>query len=83
MDATSADRGQIRGALRASAAGSMEVKWARCLLRPSPTSLSPETTAMLDQHRAQGGKVRTGVLLWALGVPIPIIIILWALKGCF
>jgi len=30
----------------------------------------------------QAGKVRTGVLLWALGVPLPIILIIWAIKGC-
>jgi len=37
---------------------------------------------MITRLRNQAGKVRTGVLLWALGVPIPILLILWALKGC-
>lgn len=30
----------------------------------------------------QLGKIRTGVLLWALGVPIPILLVLWLFKGC-
>jgi hypothetical protein len=37
---------------------------------------------MIPRLRQQAGKVRSGVLLWALGVPIPIILIIWALKGC-
>ena len=32
--------------------------------------------------RARMGKIRTGVLLWALGVPIPILLLLWLFKGC-
>jgi hypothetical protein len=31
----------------------------------------------------ESGKVRTGVLLWALGVPIPIVIVVLLLtRGC-
>jgi hypothetical protein len=30
----------------------------------------------------QAGKVRTGILLWALGVPLPLILIIWMVKGC-
>ena len=37
---------------------------------------------MFTRIRHQAGKVRTGILLWALGVPLPIILIIWALKGC-
>lgn len=37
---------------------------------------------MTTRLREQAGKVRSGVLLWALGVPIPIILIIWAIKGC-
>lgn len=36
-------------------------------------------------HHARGhraGKVRVGVLLWALGVPIPIILILLLIRSC-
>jgi hypothetical protein len=28
------------------------------------------------------GKARTAILLWLLGVPLPIILIIWLLKGC-
>jgi hypothetical protein len=30
----------------------------------------------------QSGKARTGILLWLLGVPLPIILLIWAIKGC-
>ena len=30
----------------------------------------------------QAGKARTAVLLWLLGVPLPIILIIWMVKGC-
>lgn len=30
----------------------------------------------------QAGRARTGILLWLLGVPLPIILIIWAIKGC-
>ncbi len=32
---------------------------------------------------AEQGKVRTGVLLWALGVPIPLLLIFFLFRGCF
>ena len=41
----------------------------RSNLQPNP---QPET-----------GKVRTGILLWALGVPIPFILLFLLLRGCF
>lgn len=28
------------------------------------------------------GKVRHGLLLWLIGVPIPIILLIWLFKGC-
>jgi hypothetical protein len=28
------------------------------------------------------GKVKTGILLWALGVPIPLILLFVLLRGC-
>ena len=34
---------------------------------------------MFSRIRDQAGKVRTGILLWLLGVPLPIILIIWAL----
>lgn len=29
------------------------------------------------------GKVKTGILLWALGVPIPFVLLFFLLRGCF
>ncbi len=31
---------------------------------------------------ARAGKLRTGVLLWALGVPIPLLILFFLFRGC-
>ena len=31
---------------------------------------------------ARSGKVRPAILLWALGVPLPIILIVALLRGC-
>lgn len=28
------------------------------------------------------GKMRPGILLWALGVPIPIILVIFLIRGC-
>lgn len=30
----------------------------------------------------QSGKVRSGVLMWALGVPIPLILLFLLIRGC-
>ena len=35
------------------------------------------------QKRIQEGRVWPGFLMWLLGVPIPVIIILWLLTGGF
>jgi hypothetical protein len=35
----------------------------------------------IGQLRTQGGKVGW-ILLWALGVPIPILLVLFLLRGC-
>jgi hypothetical protein len=32
--------------------------------------------------RGEKGKVRTGVLLWALGVPLPLILLFVLFRGC-
>jgi len=45
--------------------------------RHTPTGLR---THMSMSSKA--GKVRTGVLLWALGVPIPLILLFWLMRGC-
>lgn len=31
---------------------------------------------------ARAGKVRTAILLWALGVPIPLVLLFVAIRGC-
>jgi hypothetical protein len=31
---------------------------------------------------AEAGKVRMGILLWALGVPIPLILLFMLFRGC-
>lgn len=31
---------------------------------------------------SKAGKVRPGILLWALGVPIPLILLFWLMRGC-
>lgn len=31
----------------------------------------------------ESGKMRTGILLWLLGVPIPIILLIWLVSSCF
>jgi hypothetical protein len=36
----------------------------------------------MARTRHESGKVRSGILLWALGVPIPIIIIIMLMRGC-
>lgn len=30
----------------------------------------------------RSGKARTGILLWLLGIPLPLILIFYLLKGC-
>jgi hypothetical protein len=37
---------------------------------------------MFNRLRVQSGKVRTGCLLWLLGVPLPVILLIWAIRGC-
>ncbi len=32
--------------------------------------------------RHESGEVKWGVLLWALGVPLPIVLIVFLLRGC-
>jgi hypothetical protein len=31
---------------------------------------------------ARAGKARTALLFWLLGVPLPIILVIWLAKGC-
>jgi len=38
---------------------------------------------MTPGQNSQSGKVKPAVLLWALGVPLPLILIIWLLaRGC-
>jgi hypothetical protein len=36
----------------------------------------------MDKVNARGGRVKPILLLWALGVPIPVILIILAIRGC-
>ena len=36
-----------------------------------------------DQNDPESGKVKAGILMWALGVPIPFILLFLLLRGCF
>ncbi len=33
--------------------------------------------------RQRAGKVKTGILLWALGIPIPLILLFFLFRSCF
>lgn len=60
------------------------------------TERVPELTARLDQrlarpvqkpgmkspHKLEYGKARYAILLWLLGIPLPIILLIWLIKGC-
>jgi len=38
---------------------------------------------MKPEKSSESGKVKPAVLMWALGVPIPLVIIIWLLaRGC-
>ena len=37
---------------------------------------------MHDASSARSGKLRSGILLWLLGVPIPVILLIFLLRGC-
>lgn len=38
---------------------------------------------MTNEDPSKAGKMRPGILLWALGVPIPVLLLIYLLKGCF
>ena len=41
------------------------------------------TPSLLSHRRARSaGKMRPMVLLWALGVPLPIVLIIFMVRGC-
>lgn len=35
-----------------------------------------------NRSRPRAGKVKTGILLWALGVPIPFVLLFLLIRGC-
>jgi hypothetical protein len=41
-----------------------------------------ESAAGPDAPASRVGRVRPMILLWALGVPIPLILIILAIRGC-
>jgi hypothetical protein len=50
---------------------------------PHPTGPSaPASRPGATPSGARSGKVRPAILLWALGVPIPIVLILLLIRGC-
>lgn len=51
---------------------------------PTQTSLAGQVVPALlrTQRTRSAGKVRPMVLLWALGVPIPILLIIFLVRGC-
>lgn len=34
------------------------------------------------RNHYQSGKMKTGLLLWLIGVPLPVILLIWLVKGC-
>ena len=44
----------------------------------------PELVSQIEKFTAssRAGKVRTGILLWALGVPIPLVLLFLLVRGC-
>jgi len=42
----------------------------------------PITKEKLNFQASRPGKARTGILLWLLGVPIPLIILFFLIKSC-
>jgi hypothetical protein len=52
---------------------------ARALLFTGRTTIFRE--AVMKELRKQGGKLGW-ILLWAIGVPVPILLVLFLLRGC-
>jgi hypothetical protein len=56
--------------------------------RPTPAPTSSKGTHVNntlktppESHRS--GKIRPMILLWALGIPLPIVLIIALMRGCF
>jgi hypothetical protein len=41
------------------------------------------TARTMSKHvQAESGKARTAILLWLLGIPLPVILLIFLLRGC-
>ncbi|MFO0745430.1 MAG: hypothetical protein U1F43_07125 [Myxococcota bacterium] len=69
-----------------SAAGAKSKKTSAAGAKAKKTSAagakSKSTGAKRKRSSSQSGKVKPMVLLWALGVPIPIVLIIMLVRGC-
>lgn len=45
----------------------------------TPDPSQPRTP---DPRANEAGKIKPMVLLWALGIPLPIVLIIWGVKSC-
>jgi hypothetical protein len=55
------------------------------ITRPSSSQANasePRTALRSVQLWSRPGKIRPAILLWALGVPIPLILLVFLLRGC-
>lgn len=48
----------------------------------SPRPGHPSESRFRSRLHERSGKVRVGILMWALGVPIPLILLFVLLRGC-
>lgn len=48
----------------------------------TPDAGSTEITPFAHSQWVRSGKVSMGILMWALGVPIPLILIFMLVRGC-
>jgi hypothetical protein len=61
--------------------GSTTIQKGNAMASHSPRSVSPLVTGVRRQL-ARAAQVNWTVLLWAIGVPIPIVLIVGLLRGC-
>ena len=50
--------------------------------RHKSISLPARVHPRMRNLRARAGKARYALLLWLLGIPLPIILLIWLVKGC-
>jgi hypothetical protein len=49
---------------------------------PHSNSAHRSTGRWAFSRRTRSGKARTAILLWLLGIPIPVILLIFLLKSC-